>query len=102
MVRIRRPRAVILDHDGTLVDSNDSHARAWLDAFREAGFTDVTLDLVRPLIGMGPAASCRARSASRMIVSLGTEFSTAGRTFSARTICPGSPRWWERARCSLA
>jgi phosphoglycolate phosphatase-like HAD superfamily hydrolase len=55
MVRIRRPRAVILDLDGTLVDSNDSHARAWLDAFREAGFTDVTFDLVRPLIGMGPA-----------------------------------------------
>ena len=55
MVRTRRPRAVILDLDGTLVDSNDAHARAWLDAFREAGFTDVTFDLIRPLIGMGPA-----------------------------------------------
>jgi len=42
----------ILDVDGTLVDSNDAHARAWVDAFRELGF-DVPYDKVRPLIGMG-------------------------------------------------
>jgi HAD superfamily hydrolase (TIGR01509 family) len=42
----------ILDVDGTLVDSNDAHARAWVAAFRELGF-DVTYDKVRPLIGMG-------------------------------------------------
>lgn len=45
-------RAVILDVDGTLVDSNDLHARAWVDAAAEAGFT-VKLEEVRPLIGMG-------------------------------------------------
>ena len=45
-------KAVILDVDGTLVDSNDAHARAWSDAFREAGIT-VDLDVVRRAIGMG-------------------------------------------------
>jgi HAD superfamily hydrolase (TIGR01509 family) len=45
-------RCVLLDVDGTLVDSNDAHARAWVDAFREAGF-DVSLERVRRMIGMG-------------------------------------------------
>lgn len=45
-------RAVLLDVDGTLVDSNDAHARAWVDAFAEAGFA-VPFERVRPLIGMG-------------------------------------------------
>ncbi len=45
-------RGVILDVDGTLVDSNDAHARAWVNAFGEEGL-DVPYDKVRPLIGMG-------------------------------------------------
>lgn len=45
-------RGVILDLDGTLVDSNDAHAQAWVDAFTEAGY-DVPFDRVRRLIGMG-------------------------------------------------
>jgi HAD superfamily hydrolase (TIGR01509 family) len=45
-------RGVIFDIDGTLVDSNDAHARAWVDAFAEAGY-DVPFEVVRPLIGMG-------------------------------------------------
>jgi len=45
-------RGVILDVDGTLVDSNDAHARAWAEALQEAGF-DVPFERVRPLIGMG-------------------------------------------------
>jgi HAD superfamily hydrolase (TIGR01509 family) len=45
-------RGVIFDVDGTLVDSNDQHARAWVDALAEAGFP-VPYDEVRPLIGMG-------------------------------------------------
>jgi phosphoglycolate phosphatase-like HAD superfamily hydrolase len=44
--------AVILDIDGTLVDSNDAHARAWVDAFAEAG-VPVPFERVRPAIGMG-------------------------------------------------
>lgn len=45
-------RAVILDVDGTLVDSNDAHAGAWIDAFTEFGVT-VAYDAVRRSIGMG-------------------------------------------------
>jgi len=45
-------RAVIFDVDGTLVDSNDAHARAWIDAFAESG-RRVEFARVRPLIGMG-------------------------------------------------
>jgi HAD superfamily hydrolase (TIGR01509 family) len=47
-----RIRGVILDVDGTLVDSNDAHARAWVDAFQEFEF-DVPYERVRALIGMG-------------------------------------------------
>ena len=46
------PATVILDVDGTLVDSNDAHARAWIDAFSEFGIT-VAYDHVRRSIGMG-------------------------------------------------
>jgi HAD superfamily hydrolase (TIGR01509 family) len=45
-------RGVIFDVDGTLVDSNDAHARAWADALAEAGHR-VPVERIRPLIGMG-------------------------------------------------
>jgi HAD superfamily hydrolase (TIGR01509 family) len=45
-------KAVILDVDGTLIDSNDAHAAAWVDACREFGF-EVDFDHVRRLIGKG-------------------------------------------------
>lgn len=45
-------RGLLLDVDGTLVDSNDAHARAWELAFREAG-RDMPFAAIRPLIGMG-------------------------------------------------
>ena len=45
-------RGVILDVDGTLVDSNDAHARAWVESLGEAGI-DVEYEKVRRLIGMG-------------------------------------------------
>jgi HAD superfamily hydrolase (TIGR01509 family) len=48
-----RLKAVILDLDGTLIDSNDAHARAFVEAGRELGFTDVSFHEVRWLIGMG-------------------------------------------------
>ena len=44
--------AVLLDIDGTLIDSNDAHARAWVAALREHGYV-VPFEEVRPLIGMG-------------------------------------------------
>jgi HAD superfamily hydrolase (TIGR01509 family) len=45
-------RGIILDIDGTLVDSNDAHARAWVEALAEHGI-NVSFEQVRPLIGMG-------------------------------------------------
>jgi HAD superfamily hydrolase (TIGR01509 family) len=53
-----RPKAdgpvsgVILDIDGTLLDSNAQHAQAWSDALAEHGY-DVDSGRIRPLIGMG-------------------------------------------------
>src|SRR5207248_8885431 len=45
-------RGVILDVDGTLVDSNDAHAHAWVEALAENG-VQVPFEKVRRLIGMG-------------------------------------------------
>ena len=44
--------AVLLDVDGTLVASNDAHARAWVDVLRRDGLV-VEVERVRRLIGMG-------------------------------------------------
>jgi HAD superfamily hydrolase (TIGR01509 family) len=43
---------VIFDVDGTLVDSNDAHAHAWVEALAEFG-RSVEFSRVRPLIGKG-------------------------------------------------
>lgn len=48
----QRVKAVLLDVDGTLLDSNDEHARAWVDVGREFAY-DIDFDHVRWLIGMG-------------------------------------------------
>jgi len=45
-------RTILLDIDGTLIDSNDAHARAWVDALRTHGYV-VPFEEVRPLIGKG-------------------------------------------------
>lgn len=47
-----RYEGVLLDVDGTLVDSNDAHAEAWIRAFREHGF-EVSYEQVRARIGKG-------------------------------------------------
>jgi HAD superfamily hydrolase (TIGR01509 family) len=44
--------AVLLDIDGTIVDSNDAHARAWVKAFARHG-REIAFERIRPLIGMG-------------------------------------------------
>ena len=49
---MKKPEGVILDVDGTLVDSNDAHARAFEEAFREARY-EVPFERIRPLIGKG-------------------------------------------------
>jgi HAD superfamily hydrolase (TIGR01509 family) len=57
----RRPRysGCLLDVDGTLINSNDAHARSWVDVFRESDY-DVTYGQVRALIGMGGDKLVRA------------------------------------------
>jgi HAD superfamily hydrolase (TIGR01509 family) len=45
-------RGVILDVDGTLIDSNGEHAEAWVEAFRQHGY-DVSYDKALHMIGMG-------------------------------------------------
>lgn len=45
-------KGVILDVDGTLVDSNEAHVQAWVKALRRGGY-QVSAEKVRPLIGMG-------------------------------------------------
>jgi HAD superfamily hydrolase (TIGR01509 family) len=68
--------AVVLDVDGTLVDSNDAHARAWVEAFAEEGIA-VPFDRVRRAIGMGGDKLLPAVSGI-------SEESDAGRRVSAR------------------
>jgi HAD superfamily hydrolase (TIGR01509 family) len=45
-------RAAVLDIDGTLIDSNDAHAHAWVDVGKEMGY-DIDFAHVRSLIGKG-------------------------------------------------
>jgi phosphoglycolate phosphatase-like HAD superfamily hydrolase len=49
---MKQLRGVILDVDGTLVDSNEAHVAAWVAAFHQAGYP-MAPDTIRPLIGMG-------------------------------------------------
>ncbi|HEX4739396.1 MAG TPA: HAD family hydrolase [Allosphingosinicella sp.] len=47
-----RPRAVLFDVDGTLVDTNDLHVAAWHEAFRHSGH-DVSADDIKWQVGKG-------------------------------------------------
>lgn len=47
-----RIRAVLFDIDGTLLESNEAHAHAWVEALHGHGH-DVPYDTVRSKIGMG-------------------------------------------------
>lgn len=54
MVPMRRKNlaGVLLDVDGTLIDSNAAHASAWSDTLAEFG-RPTAAEVIRPLIGMG-------------------------------------------------
>lgn len=52
MLRSPKLRVVLLDIDGTLVDSNDAHAHAWVDVLAEVGH-EVPFERVRAGIGKG-------------------------------------------------
>ena len=45
-------RGILCDIDGTLIDSNAAHARAFSQAFADNGH-DIPVEKIRPLIGMG-------------------------------------------------
>ena len=47
-----RIQAILLDIDGTLIDSNDKHADCWVEAFRHFGY-DVDWRMIRGQIGKG-------------------------------------------------
>ena len=51
-------RAILFDMDGTLIDTNDAHARAWQDAFRKWD-KEVSFEAVRGFIR---ASAERARA----------------------------------------
>lgn len=70
-------RTVILDVDGTLVDSNRAHAYAWVDALSEAGYKP-DFERVLRLIGMGGDKLLPLATAGL------TEESAEGRRISAR------------------
>ncbi len=53
---------VLLDVDGTLLDSNYLHVVAWRRAFRDAGYDDVTAAQIHSCIGL-PSASVVQRLA---------------------------------------
>ena len=85
---MERPTGVLLDVDGTLVDSNDAHAHAWVKALAEAGVRSSS-PTVRRLIGKGgdkllpevsgiDAESRRARPSA-----------SGGARSSRRSTCPG-------------
>ena len=50
--RSQNYRAVILDMDGTLLDSNAAHVHAWVEALRQHGH-EVSEEEIWPWIGMG-------------------------------------------------
>jgi len=81
---------VILDVDGTLVDSNDAHARAWVDAFAEHGVT-VAYEDVRQSIGMGGDKLMPAVSGIK-------EDSPEGRRIAARRAALFKSTWLPRLR----
>ena len=43
---------IILDMDGTLVDTNEAHAQTWMEALEGFGY-EVPIEVIRPLIGQG-------------------------------------------------
>lgn len=45
-------KAVLFDVDGTLVESNEAHAKSWEDAFKRSGL-NIPYRVIKPCIGMG-------------------------------------------------
>lgn len=81
-------KTAILDIDGTLIDSNDAHARAWVEAAEGFGY-EVAFEQVRPLIGMGGGKVLQALTSLRDSEPEGRELKNrAGEIFRERYL-PG-------------
>lgn len=52
LLRLNHIRNVIFDMDGTLIDSNDAHARSFIEAFELNGVFSIQFRDIRKLIGM--------------------------------------------------
>lgn len=50
---MRKIQGVVLDLDGTFIDSNDARAQAWAEALKESGYP-IAFSEVRALVGLVP------------------------------------------------
>ncbi|HSA58042.1 MAG TPA: HAD hydrolase-like protein [Gemmatimonadaceae bacterium] len=83
LLRARRRRAAIFALEGSLVDSQEARVLAWLVAMHDCGY-DVSLELLRPLMGMGPGEliptatglSANSEEARRILVRQAQVFQT--------------------------
>ena len=92
-------RVMIFDVDGTLVDSNDVHARAWVEALAQFGI-HVETAAARRLIGMGSDKLLPTLAGIDAESPRGKEIDEAGASSSGDSTfltCGLSPR---PARCS--
>ena len=58
------PKAILFDVDGTLIDTVDLHATAWVEALKHFG-VDVPFKDMRLQIGKGGVSSSKAYSPPR-------------------------------------
>jgi HAD superfamily hydrolase (TIGR01509 family) len=94
-------RAVLFDVDGTLVDSNDAHADAWLRAFAEHGIR-VDRDHVRRCIGMGGDKLMPEVSGIREDSAQGEAIATRRGELFQREFLPGIQPFRDAARLVAA
>ena len=80
-------QTVLFDVDGTLVDSNDAHTRAWVEAFAEANI-QVDYQRVRRSIGMGGDKLMPAVSTVTEDSPLGKQISTRRREIFKKRYLP--------------
>jgi HAD superfamily hydrolase (TIGR01509 family) len=84
------PRTVLLDLDGTLVDSNYQHALAWYRAFRGAGFVLPMWKLHRA-VGMGGDQLVKAMTSDEIEERMGDELRIAEKALFRQMIWECEP-----------
>lgn len=95
--------AIIFDMDGTLIDSNDHHAKAWQDAFEDYGVS-FDLETVRMQIGKGGDLLVPDMLGAKQMLSFGKEIQNHRKTLfreryrQAIEPFPGIPESFRRLR----